>query len=222
MHVEVSRASVRGVADFADKRLLAGVRQQVPLQRLVRVEAFAANLAVRHVLLIVLLLVQAQVVSGDLGDAAYVAGEAFVVLLQVGLQEFLGLEALGAQDALKRPLLLVRLDHVLLQLLLVDKLPVAFVATALDRRAPLVALPVLQKLLFLQHSLAADLALVNCPALATRVAFVELFADIVVGLARFRLQLDVFLLELDRVRHDLLVIDVVVIVRDAHVLLIPN
>ena len=80
-----------------------------------------------------------------------VAGEAFVVLLQMGLQELLGLEAFGAEHALERFLLLVYLYHVLLQLVLVDEDDVALLATAADRLAdplavPLVVLPVLQEL----------------------------------------------------------------------------
>lgn len=123
----------------------------MPFQSLVRVETFAADLAVGDELRVVLLLVQTQVVAGHLGYAADIAGEAFVVLLQVGLQELLGLEAFGAEHALERSLLLVYLYHVLLQLVLVDEDDVALLATAADRLAdplavPLVVLPVLQEL----------------------------------------------------------------------------
>lgn len=57
VHVEVGRARVRGVTHLTHERLLAGVSQQVPLQRLIRVKALAANLAVGHVLLIMFFLV---------------------------------------------------------------------------------------------------------------------------------------------------------------------
>lgn len=176
VHVEISCARIRGVTHLAYKRLLSGMRQQMPFQCLIRVKALVANLTVRHVFLIVLLLVQTQIVPGDLRDAAYVAGEAFVVLLQVGFQELLGFEALAAENTLERSLLLVHLDHMLLQFLLVSKSLVTFFATVFDLLALLVPLSVLQEQLFPRYSFPADITLVN--RLAIRIALVQLFLSI--------------------------------------------
>jgi hypothetical protein len=161
VHIQIGRTRVRCVTHLADERLLAGVSEQMSFQCLIRVKAFAANLAMRHVFLIMLFLVETQIISGDLRDAAYVAGESFVVLLQMDLQELLGLEALAAQNALERLFLLVRFYHVLSQLLLVGEELVAFPTAIFSLRVPLVILPVLQELQFLQHTLPANVALVN-------------------------------------------------------------
>lgn len=96
MHVEIGCARIRDVTYFTDERFLAGVRKQMTLQCLIRIKALAAHLAMSHVFLIVLLLVETQIVSGDLWDTAYIAGESFIMLLQMDLQEFLGLETLAA------------------------------------------------------------------------------------------------------------------------------
>lgn len=58
VRVQISGTRVRGVANLADERFLPCVGEQVSLQRLIRVEAFTAYLAMSHVLLVVLLLVQ--------------------------------------------------------------------------------------------------------------------------------------------------------------------
>lgn len=177
VHVKIRRARIRGVTHLTHERLLARVREQVSLQRLIRVEALVANLAMYHVLLIVLLLVQTQIVSGDLRHAAYVAGETFVVLLQVGLQEFLGLETLAAQNALKRSLLLMRLYHMLLQFLLIVENFIALLAAIFGLRIPLVILSMLQKLQLLEHLLPTNFTLVNRRTLATRIVFGNPFYD---------------------------------------------
>lgn len=104
-----------------------------------------------------LLLVQTQIVAGDLRDAAYVADEALVVLLQMSLEELVGLEALAAQRALTRPLRLVHFDRVLAELLLVGEALVALLAAHLL----LVAAYVLKQQLLLDLLLAAERALVN-------------------------------------------------------------
>lgn len=93
VRVQISGTRVWGIAHFADERFLSCVSEQVSLQGLIRVEAFATDLAVSHVFLVVLLLVQTQVVAGHLRDAADITGETFVVLFQVRLQELLGFEA---------------------------------------------------------------------------------------------------------------------------------
>jgi len=55
----------------------------------------------------------------------------------------------------------MRLYHVLSQLLLVGEDLVAFLAAIFSLQVPLVILPVLQELQFLQHTLPANIALVN-------------------------------------------------------------
>lgn len=191
LHVraEVGGTGVRCFADPADEWLLAGVREEMSFQSLIRVEPLAADLAVDHVLFVVLLLVQAQVVAGHLGYATDIASEAFVVLLQVSLEELLSLEALGAQNALERPFLLVHLHHVLLQLLVVDEVYVALLATTADLfDVPLVVLPVLQKLQLLAYPLVANITLVDHCTLLVRVAFiVKVFVN-VVDLLRLQVQ----------------------------------
>lgn len=169
MHVEIRCTCVRSVTYFTHKRFLTSVCKQMPLQRLIRVEAFVANLTMNHIFLVVLLLVQTQIISGDLRYAAYVAGKTFVVLLQVGLQELLGLETLAAQNALKRFLLLVCFYHMLSQLLLIIEDFVALLAMTFGLRTPLVVLSMLQKLQLFQHSLPTNFTLVNRRTLATRI-----------------------------------------------------
>lgn len=172
VHVQVSSARVRRVANFTDERFLACVRQQMSLESLIRVETLAADLAVGHVFLIVFFLVQPQIVSGHLRDAADIASETFIVLLQVRLQEFLRLEAFAAENTLKWFLLLVHLYHVLPQFVLLEEDFVALVAAAGDfLHVPLVVLSVLQELQLLAHPFAADVALVDHRALPIRLAF---------------------------------------------------
>lgn len=159
--VQISSTRVRSVADLADERFLPRVGEQVSLQRLIRIEAFTAYLAMSHVLLVVLLLVQSQIVAGYLGYTADVAGESLVVLLQMSLQEFFRFEAFVAKDTLKRFLFLMYFDHVLLQLLLIREGFVAFLATINNLVVPLVILPVLQELKPLPHPLVAHIAFVD-------------------------------------------------------------
>lgn len=114
MHSKIGGAGIGSAADLADKRLLSRMSEHVTFEGLIGVKALVANLAVRNVLLIVLLLVQPQIIARHLGYAANVAGKSLVVLLQMGLQELFGFEAFSAQNALKWLLLLMHFNSVLL------------------------------------------------------------------------------------------------------------
>ena len=177
VRVQISGARVWGVAHLAYEWLLASMSEQVSLQSLIRVEALAADLAMRHVLLVVFLFMQTKIVAGYLRDTANIAGETFVVLLQVCLQEFLRFEAFVAENALERFLLLMHLDHVLSQLLLVRETSVTFLATIHSSLLviPLVVLPVLEELKPLTHSLVTNVAFVHDRAFSALVFLGENF-----------------------------------------------
>lgn len=65
VHIQVRRTRVGGFADLAYVWFFTGVRENVSLECLLRVEPFAADLTVDHVFLIMFFLVQPQIVSRD-------------------------------------------------------------------------------------------------------------------------------------------------------------